>query len=280
MNTYETKLAIIGRGTWSSKIKSSLESNFQELDVKIFPAREVVSNPKLVQKSDFHVIWIATQPSLQLKLVGKLLDMAQTIILEKPLGSNRAEIQSLIQLLQDHPLEVVAPSNPWSYETTGLEAVELMKKEGLDTAKIEITRKGPNRRSYLSPVGDWIPHDLYFLGKIFDSEVITFNKITGNRESAVAKFICERFQTQVTVNSGFTEERVAELTYSKGTKEIKANFLSGRILIDGTEHNFRAKDPNDAISRNYLDVKNWERERFINAANLQLEVFSSLERLK
>jgi hypothetical protein len=280
VNTYEAKLAIIGRGTWSSKIKSSLESNFQELDIKIFSAREVVSNPKLVQKSDFHVIWIATQPSLQLKLVGKLLDMAQTIILEKPLGSNRAEIQSLIQLLQDHPLEVVAPSNPWSYETTGLEVVELMKKEGLDTAKIEITRRGPNRRSYLSPVGDWIPHDLYFLGKIFDSELITFNKITGNRESAVAKFICERFQTQVTVNSGFTEERVAELTYSKGTKEIKANFLSGRILIDGTEHNFRAKDPHDAISRNYLDVKNWERERFINAANLQLEVFSSLDRLK
>jgi hypothetical protein len=280
VNTYEAKLAIIGRGTWSSKIKSSLESNFQELDIKIFSAREVVSNPKLVQKSDFHVIWIATQPSLQLKLVGKLLDMAQTIILEKPLGSNRAEIQSLIQLLQDHPLEVVAPSNPWSYETTGLEVVELMKKEGLDTAKIEITRRGPNRRSYLSPVGDWIPHDLYFLGKIFDSELITFNKITGNRESAVAKFICERFQTQVTVNSGFTEERVAELTYSKGTKEIKANFLSGRILIDGTEHNFRAKDTHDAISRNYLDVKNWERERFINAANLQLEVFSSLDRLK
>ena len=280
MNTYEAKLAIIGRGTWSSKIKSSLESNFQELDIKIFSAREVVSNPMLVQKSDFHVIWIATQPSLQLKLVGKLLDMAQTIILEKPLGSNRAEIQSLIQLLQDHPLEVVAPSNPWSYETTGLEVVELMKKEGLDTAKIEITRRGPNRRSYLSPVGDWIPHDLYFLGKIFDSELITFNKITGNRESAVAKFICERFQTQVTVNSGFTEERVAELTYSKGTKEIKANFLSGRILIDGTEHNFRAKDTHDAISRNYLDVKNWERERFINAANLQLEVFSSLDRLK
>jgi len=280
VNTYEAKLAIIGRGTWSSKIKSSLESNFQELDIKIFPAREVISNPKLVQKSDFHVIWIATQPSSQLKLVGKLLDMAQTIILEKPLGSNRAEIQSLIQLLQDHPHEVVVPSNPWSYETTGLEVVELMKKEGLDTAKIEITRRGPNRRSYLSPVGDWIPHDLYFLGKIFDSELITFNKITGNRESAVAKFICERFQTQVTVNSGFTEERVAELTYSKGTKEIKANFLSGRILIDGTEHNFRAKDPHDAISRNYLDVKNWERERFINAANLQLEVFSSLERLK
>ena len=280
MNTYEAKLAIIGRGTWSSKIKSSLESNFQELDIKIFPAREVVSNPKLVQKSDFHVIWIATQPSLQLKLVGKLLDMAQTIILEKPLGSNSAEIESLIQFLQENPIGVVAPSNPWSYETTCLEAVELMKNEGLDAAKVEITRRGPNRRTYLSPVGDWIPHDLYFLGKIFDSEVITFNKITGNRESAVAKFICERFQTQVTVNSGFTEERVAELTYSKGTKEIKANFLSGRILIDGTEHNFRAKDPHDAISRNYLDVKNWERERFINAANLQLEVFSSLERLK
>ena len=154
MNIYKTKLAIIGRGTWPLKIKSSLESNFQELDVKVFPAREVVSYPKLVQKSEFHIIWIATEPSLQLKLLEKLLDTPQTIILEKPLGSNRAEIQSLIQLLQKHPLGVVAPSNPWSYETTGLEAMELMKKEGLDTAKIEITRRGPNRRSYLSPVGD------------------------------------------------------------------------------------------------------------------------------
>jgi len=280
VNIYKTKLAIIGRGTWPLKIKSSLESNFQELDVKVFPAREVVSYPKLVQKSEFHVIWIATQPSLQLKLLEKLLDTPQTIILEKPLGSNRAEIQSLIQLLQKHPLGVVAPSNPWSYETTCLEAMELMKKEGLDTAKIEITRGGPNRRPYLSSVGDWIPHDLYLLGKVFDSEVITFNKITGNRESAVAKFLCERFQTHVTVNSGFTEERVAELTYSKGSKEIKANFLSGRILINGTEHKFRAKDSYDAVSRNYLDAKNWGRERFINAANLQLQVFSSLERLK
>jgi predicted dehydrogenase len=120
VNTYETKLAIIGRGTWSSKIKSSLESNFQEFDVKVFPAREVVSKPKLVQKSGFHIIWIATQPSLQLTLLEKLLDMSQAIILEKPLGSNRAEIQSLIQFLQEHPLGVVAPSNPWSYETTGL----------------------------------------------------------------------------------------------------------------------------------------------------------------
>jgi len=280
VNTYDTKLAIIGRGTWPLKIKYSLESNFQELDVKVFPAREVVSNPKLVQNSGFHVIWIATQPSLQLKLLEKLLDMSQTIILEKPLGSNRAEIQSLIQFLQEHPLGVVAPSNPWSYETTCLEVVELIKKEGLDKVKIELTKRGPNRRSYLSPVEDWIPHDLYFLGKIFNSEVITFNKITGNRESAVAKFICERLQTQVTVNSGFSEERLAELIYSKGPKEIKANFLSGRILINGTEHKFRAKDPHDAISRNYLDVKNWGRERFINVANLQLEVFSSLERLK
>ena len=280
MNIYKTKLAIIGRGTWPLKIKSSLESNFQELDVKVFPAREVVSHPKLVQQSEFHVIWIATQPSLQLKLLEKLLDMPQTIILEKPLGSNRAEIQSLIQLLQKQPLGIVAPSNPWSYESTCLETVELMNKKGLEAAKIEITRRGPNRRSYLSPVEDWIPHDLYLLGKIFDSEVITFNKITGNRESTVAKFLCERFQTQVTVNSGFTEERVAELTYSKGSKEIKANFLSGRILINGTEHKFRAKDSYDAISRNYLDAKNWGRERFINAANLQLQVFSSLERLK
>jgi hypothetical protein len=280
VNTYDAKVAIIGRGIWPSKIKSSLESNFKELGIKVFSAREVDSNPKLIQKNQFCVIWIATQPSLQLKLVGKLLDMAQTIILEKPLGLNRAEIQSLIQLLQKQPLGIVAPSNPWSYESTCLETVELMNKKGLEAAKIEITRRGPNRRSYLSPVEDWIPHDLYLLGKIFDSEVITFNKITGNRESAVAKFLCERFQTQVTVNSGFTEERVAELTYSKGSKEIKANFLSGRILINGTEHKFRAKDSYDAISRNYLDAKNWGRERFINAANLQLQVFSSLERLK
>ena len=280
MNTYDTKLAIIGRGVWSAKINSSLESNFQNLDAKLFSARDVVSNSKLIQENLFNVIWIATQPSLQLKLLKKLLNESQTIILEKPLGSNSAEIESLIQFLQEHSRGAVAPSNPWSYETTCLEAVDLMKSEGLDAAKVEITRRGPNRRSYLSPVGDWIPHDLYLLEKIFVSESITFNEIVGTRESAVANLFCKGFQTQVTVNSGYAQERISEIIYSKSSKEIRANILSGKILINGTTHNFRARDSYDAISRNYLDAKNWARERFINTAKLQSEVFSALEKLK
>ena len=51
MNTYDTKLAIIGRGVWSAKINSSLESNFQNLDAKLFSARDVVSNSKLIQEA-------------------------------------------------------------------------------------------------------------------------------------------------------------------------------------------------------------------------------------
>jgi len=280
VNTYEPKAAIIGRGFWPSKIKSSLESNFKELDIKVFSAREVDSNPKLIQKNHFCVVWIATQPSLQIKLLGKLVGMSENIILEKPLGSNSAEIEGLIQFLQENSSGVVAPSNPWSYENTCLEAVELMKNEGLDSAKIEITRRGPNRRSYISPVGDWIPHDLYLLEKIFDSESITLTEVAGTRESAVANFFCKGFQTQVTVNSGYAQERVSEIIYSKSCKEIKANILSGEISINGTTHNFRASNSYDAISRNYLDAKNWERERFINTAKLQSEVFSSLEKLK
>jgi predicted dehydrogenase len=280
VNTYDIKLAIIGRGAWPSKIKSSLESNFQNLDAEIFSARDVVSNSKLVQENLFNVIWIATQPSLQLKLLKKLLNGSQTIIFEKPLGSNSAEIDSLIQFLQEHSSGAVAPSNPWTFETTCLEAVELMKNQGLEAAKVEITRRGPNRRSYLSPVGDWIPHDLYLLEKIFVSESITFNKIVGTRESAVANFFCKGFQTQVTVNSGYAQERVSEIIYSKNSTEIRANILSGKISINGTTHNFRARDSYDAISRNYLDAKNWGRERFINTAKLQSEVFSSLEKLK
>jgi hypothetical protein len=280
VNIYETRLAIIGRGTWPSKIKSSLESNFQGLGVRVFSAREVIANAAVVHESGFNAIWIATQPSLQLRLLENLSDMFQTIILEKPLGSNSTEIQSLIHFVTTHPFEVVAPSNPWSYETACLETVELIKKEGLIKAKIEISRGGPNRRSYLSPVEDWIPHDLYLLGEIFDSDAIAFMGISGNRETAVAKFFSEKFQTEITVNSGFTKERVAEIIYSKDSKEIKTNFLSGRILINGTEHSFRAKDTHDAISRNYLDTKNWGKRRLINAATLQSEVFSSLERLK
>ena len=280
MNIYETKLAIIGRGTWPLKIKSSLESNFQGLYVRVFSSREVISNTAVVHENGFNAIWIATQPSLQLKLLENLSDVFQTIILEKPLGSNSAEIQSLIHFITAHPFRVVAPSNPWSYETACLETVELIKREGLIAAKIEITRGGPNRRSYLSPVEDWIPHDLYLLGQIFDSDVISFTEISGTRETAVAKLFSERFQTEITVNSGFTKERVAEIVYSKDSKEIKTNLLSGRILIDGTEHSFQAKDTHDAISRNYLDTKNWGKRRLINAATLQSEVFSSLERLK
>ena len=280
MNTYDTRVAIIGRGSWPSKIKSSLESNFQELDVNTFSARDVVSNSRLVQENNFNVIWIATRPSLQLKLLEKMLNLSEITILEKPLGSNSAEIERMIQFLQKHSIGVVAPSNPWSYGTTCLETVELMKNEGLDSAKVEVTRRGPNRRSYLSPVGDWMPHDLYLLEKIFDSESITFNEIVGTRESAVANFFCKGFQTQVTINSGYAQERVCEISFLKSSTEIKANILCEEISINGTTHNFRARDSYDAISRNYLDAKNWGRERFINTAKLQSEVFSSLERLK
>ena len=280
MNTSNRKLAIIGQGAWPSKIKSSLESNFKELEVKVFSAREVVSNPKLVQMNHFNVIWIATQPSLQLKLLEKLLYMSKIIILEKPLGSNSADIQSLIQFLKAHSIGVVAPSNPWSYETTCLETVELIKKEGLFAAKIEIVRKGPNRRSYLSPVEDWIPHDLYLLGHLFDSEEIEFKGISGTQESAVAYFFSRRFKTQITLSSGLAEKRVAKLVYSKGLKQIKANLLSGKISVNDKNHNSRARDLHDAISRNYLDAKNWGMERLVVAAKLQSEVFSSLEKLR
>jgi predicted dehydrogenase len=280
VNTYDTRVAIIGRGSWPSKIKSSLESNFQELDINTFSARDAVSNSKLVQKNHFNVIWIATQPSLQLKLLKKMLDLSEITILEKPLGSNSAEIESMIQFLQKHSSGVVAPSNPWSYGTTCLETVELMKNEGVDSAKVEITRRGPNRRSYLSPVGDWMPHDLYLLEKIFDSESITLNEIAGTKESAVANFFCKKFQTHITVNSGYAQERVCEISFSKSSKEIKANILSGEISINGTTHIFGARDSYDAISRNYLDAKNWGIERFISTAKLQSEVFTSLERLK
>lgn len=280
MNTYDTKLAIIGQGVWPSKIKSSLESNFQNLDAKVFSARDVASNSKLIQENLFNVIWLATRPSLQLKLLERLLDTSEITILEKPLGTNSAEIESLIQFLQEHPIGVVAPSNPWSYETTCLEAVELMRNEGLDSAKVEITRRGPNRRSYLSPVGDWIPHDLYLLEKIFVSESITFNEIVGTRDSAVANLFCKGFQTQVTINSGYAQGRISEIIFSKRSKEIKADILSGKISINGNTHNFRARDSYDAISRNYLDAKNWGRERFINTAKLQSEVFRALEKLK
>jgi len=280
VNIYETKLAIIGRGTWPLKIKSSLEGNFQGLGVRVFSAREVIANAAVVHESGFNAIWIATQPSLQFRLLENLSGISQTIVLEKPLGSNSAEIQRLIHCVTAHPFGVVAPSNPWSYETACMETVELIKNEGLIKAKIEITRGGPNRRSYLSPVEDWIPHDLYLLGELFDSDAIAFTEISGNGETAVAKFFSEIFQTEITVNSGFTKERVAEIVYSKDSKVIKTNLLSGRILIDGIEHSFQAKDTHDAISRNYLDTKNWGKRRLINAATLQSEVFSSLEKLK
>ena len=106
------------------------------------------------------------------------------------------------------------------------------------------------------------------------------NEIVGTRDSAVANLFCKGFQTQVTINSGYAQGRIAEIIFSKRSKEIKANILSGEISINGATHDFRARDSYDAISRNYLDAKNWGRERFINTAKLQSEVFRALEKLK
>jgi len=280
VNTYETKVAIIGQGSWPSKIKSSLERNFQGLHVKVFSARAVSSKAKIIQKDYFHVIWIATQPSLQLKLLRDLSDAAELFIFEKPLGSNSSEIGGLIKFLEVHQNGVTAPSNPWSYVNACLETIDLMQIEGLDAANIDITRRGPNRRSYLSPVRDWIPHDLYLLGQIFKSEPISIDEISGTEESANANFYSEKFQAQISISSGFSDRRVAEIIFTKGMKRIRADFLSGRIFIDDTEHKYQVRNAYDSIARNYLDANNWGREKFLKAATLQAEVFSALEKLK
>lgn len=211
---------IIGSGLWSNKIKSSLDFSDKSILVQSVSARTFLEFESSVIRSNIEdkIIWIATRPSLQIKILYKINQQTNKVILEKPFATNTKDLDNILSLIKNSKNQLYL-SEPWKYSNTWKSIkseINIKNKEH----NIVIFRGGPKRRSYMSPVWDWLQHDLGLISELLDQNdpnISIFPNWSGDKKTIRIEFIVEgRFKIEL--NSGFFIERVETWEINGGVK--------------------------------------------------------------
>ena len=217
-------LLIIGSGPWPQKIKSILNTNIDQIKVTSIGARDFlgldVDNIGVNTKEK--IVWIATTPTIQFEILNRIKSLSNRVIIEKPFATNSMELQSFIQILNITKNNLYL-SEPWKHSKTW-ESIKNKISEQKSLQSIVIYRGGPNMRSYISPVWDWIQHDLGLVGELLKEHQNAIQigfKWLNDRKTLKLKIISgNRFYIEI--NVGYFSERV-EFWEINGTEKINFN---------------------------------------------------------
>ena len=164
-------LLIIGQGVWASKIQSVLSNSTFGVNLTSISARKALSDPSQIFEAleNIEVIWICTKPDWQLELLPKLSQFGGKIILEKPYiwDENSMDRLSEFTKIFKGGLQL---SEPWTYSNIWISA----RREIKETSNVEfiVERGGPTGHNFMSPVLDWIPHDINLLFDLYGTELL------------------------------------------------------------------------------------------------------------
>jgi len=97
------QLLVIGSGLWPQKIKSILNANNHQVKINSIGARDFLSIDANNIKSydNDQIVWIATIPTIQLEILGKIKLQSNRVIIEKPFATDSKELKSFIDLVKD-----------------------------------------------------------------------------------------------------------------------------------------------------------------------------------
>jgi len=197
------QLLIIGSGPWPQKIKSILNVNSNQLKVASIGARDFLSIDTTNIKSYVgdQIVWVATIPTIQLEILNKIKLQSNRVIIEKPFATNSKELKSFTSLIIESK-NTLFLSEPWGHSKTW----EFIKSKitGQNSLQsIVIYRGGPNIRTYINPVWDWIQHDLGLVGELleeYQSEIEIGFKWLNDGKTLNLKIISDsRFDIEINV---------------------------------------------------------------------------------
>jgi len=233
------KILLIGSGAWPTKIVNGLYSKLKKDEIKQISARDFLSQDSGTYNI-FDCIWVATNPENQISIIGKLVHYSKVVILEKPLFTTISEYERFNLALKDFK-GVAHMSTIWLYSPLW----KNLKPSLENVTSILIKHKYADRRSYCSPILDWIPHDLYLLNDLGlnihqNSELSTDYSALGNM---IMRF---KFENQVRVDISLEKSRQNNFSW-----EIQC-VDSPRIEIDFTNRSF-IKTSQGKILTSYSD---------------------------
>ena len=210
MKYLNNQLLIIGSGPWPQKIESILSLNNNQVRITSIGARDFLSiNIDNVNSYiDDQVVWIATTPTIQLEVLNRIKLQSNRVIIEKPFATDLKELKSIINLANESK-NTLFLSEPWRYSKIW----EFIKNKITDQNSLQsivIYRGGPNARSYINPVWDWIQHDLGLVGELLkehqDTVQMGFEWLNEGKTLKLKIISDNKFNIEI--NVGYFPERV------------------------------------------------------------------------
>ena len=244
MNTLNNpkRVLLLGKGAWSNKVSAALSRQKLVSDCIIESARNFEAEGDLNLET-FDLLWIATTPALQLKILRKIQNFNGIIVLEKPIGSDFAEFSQARKLILESGLKVFL-SQPWSYSYHG-EIQEIVTKNK-HFSELSIVRSGDTLREYINLWLDWSPHDLLMLAKYYPFESVVSSQLTPAINSGAKRLELELSTgAKVFIQAGFSEEKRSEWTFQfEDDRALKVNLFS--------QNEIKNEDKLDPIGRMFV----------------------------
>jgi hypothetical protein len=218
------QLLVIGSGPWPQKIKAILNANNHQVKINSIGARDFLSIDTNNIKSyvNDQIVWIATIPTTQIEILNKIKLQSNKVIIEKPFATDSKDLKNLINLVKNSK-NTLFLSEPWRYSKTW----ESIKNKVTDQNLIQsivIYRGGPNIRTYINPVWDWIQHDLGLVGELLNEyqSVIRIEFKWLNDGNTLNLKIISGNRFNIEINVGYFSERV-EYWEINGREKVNFN---------------------------------------------------------
>ena len=231
MKYFNKQLLIIGSGPWPQKIKAILNANNSQIKINSIGARDFLSINKNNIKNyvNAQLIWVATTPTIQLEILRRIKLQSNRVIIEKPFATDSKELKSFINFAINTKSTLFL-SEPWRYSKIWESIKNKITKQN-SLQSIVIYRGGPNIRTYINPVWDWIQHDLGLVGELlkeYQDEVEIGFKWLNDGNTLNLKIISgNRFNIEI--NVGYFLER---LEYWEINGKEKVNFNNSQNSND------------------------------------------------
>ena len=209
MRFLQNKLLLIGSGKWPEKIESVIAGQDVSLDIVRIPAREFLhlDSRSVKRLLDNRLVWIATIPGNQIQILYSLKEFENKVIIEKPFALNLNELDSILAYSRSSKNQLYV-SEPWrhSYKWE-IKKLEIEATSG--EKKISINRGSPATREYITPVWDWLQHDIGLLSDLLSSNrnsIEMLCELNKDQRNLRIKLKTEDFYT-IELNVGFFPQR-------------------------------------------------------------------------
>lgn len=249
----DVTLILIGKGKWSEKVLTSIQSGLPKLSAKIEGSRKFLEEGYGQNLKNSDLIWITSRPQSQLQVLKSLENYTGKILIEKPIGLSMKDFDYLKES-RHLMMNSLRLSRVWNYS-----AIWVYLKSALQSnfTHIEIVRGGPNHESTIPLHIDWLPHDLFLLTDLFGGSMLNYKTIRNSihEERLDAEFQMLDRSVRVKLRVGNLKAgRVAQWKIFCGNKLLmSADFSKNEIMLENGQK-LTPSQEQDAICKMILEI--------------------------